>query len=118
MSLTYFLLLPSTSAMSSPSFDAYDFIPSLSDDEDELSDADDESVGLQAGRGLARTQSAIASGGLTKAPHLSTKEKMALAKPLVLRYMLPLFFGELFAVVTRQRFWLTIALPRRSVSRW
>ena len=97
MSLTYFLLLPSVPKMSTTRLDAYDFVPSLSDDDDEEEDEtdsnDETDVVGQAGRGLARTNSAIASGGLSKVSYLTTSEKLTLAKPLVVRYMLPLFFG-------------------------
>lgn len=93
MSLTYFLLLPSASTMSSTPFDAYAFVPLLSDDEDDEDSDNDADLAGRAGRGLARTNSAIVNGGLSKVPHLTTSEKMALAKPLVVRYMLPLFFG-------------------------
>lgn len=95
MSLTYYLILPSFTAMTSTPFSAYASIPEL---EDSLSDSedDDEADDLvgRADREEGYTRRAIAEAGLTKAAHLTTGEKLRLARPLVVRYMLPLFFGE------------------------
>lgn len=102
MSLTYFLLLPSFAAMSSTPFSAYTSIPEL---DDSLSDSDDgeEDVVAGATREEGYSRRAIAEAGLSKAAHLTTREKLKLARPLVVRYMLPLFFGELHAVVQQTR---------------
>ncbi|ORY90784.1 batten's disease protein Cln3 [Leucosporidium creatinivorum] len=93
MSLTFYLLLPSFTAMTTSPFSAYASIPEL---EDSLSDSDDDDEGADLVGGAAREEGysrrAIAEAGLSKAAHLTTSEKLKLARPLVVRYMLPLFF--------------------------
>ncbi|GAA5842065.1 hypothetical protein JCM5353_003491 [Sporobolomyces roseus] len=88
MALTYFFLLPSlasfrpTSIFSNPDT-PYSAIPTLDDDATSDSSsllADDDQV-------LQRVEHE-----LDKLPGLTTKEKFELAKPLFVRFMLPLFF--------------------------
>lgn len=96
MSLTFYLLLPSYTAMSSSPFSTYASIPELEDSLSDSEDDEDEGADLVGGatreEGFARR--AIAEAGMSKAAHLTTGEKLKLARPLVVRYMLPLFFGE------------------------
>lgn len=84
MSLSYFVLLPPPDKFANTPFDAYASIPEL-DSEGEESDDDEyrPQRDVEATRGLV--------GGSLKPAHLSTAEKLALARPLVVRYMLPLF---------------------------
>ncbi|KAM0792898.1 hypothetical protein ACM66B_002659 [Microbotryomycetes sp. NB124-2] len=93
MSVTYFFLLPSVSAMSESTLAVYDFLPD-DDSEDDLSETGEEGddVSSAALREHGNTQRAIANGGLAKASPLTLRDKLTLARPLVFRYMLPLFF--------------------------
>jgi battenin len=96
MSLTYYVLLPSFSAMTTTPFSAYASIPELEDSLSDSEDEEDDTADLvgRADREEGYTRRAIAEAGLSKAAHLTTGEKLKLARPLVVRYMLPLFFGE------------------------
>lgn len=76
MAWTYHFLLPSLETFASV-FQAYDSIP-VFDIEDEEDEEDD-------GEGHAPLPP-------EKGPHLTRMEKLDLAKPLFVRYMLPLFF--------------------------
>ena len=87
MALTYFFLLPSLASFRptsifSNSDTPYAAIPTLDDDatSDTSSLADDDQV-------LQRVEHQ-----LDKLPGLTTREKFELAKPLFVRFMLPLFF--------------------------
>jgi len=88
MALTYFFLLPSLASFRptsifSNSDTPYSAIPTLDDDATSDSSsllADDDQV-------LQRVEHE-----LDKLPGLTTKEKFELAKPLFVRFMLPLFF--------------------------
>ncbi|KAK4048076.1 battenin CLN3 protein [Microbotryomycetes sp. JL221] len=94
MSVTYFFLLPSVQKMSETSLTAYDFLPDDDSDDDAFSvnGSIDEDISSGASREEGIARRAIAKGGLIKANHLSTADKLRLARPLVVRYMLPLFF--------------------------
>ncbi|GAA5955657.1 hypothetical protein JCM21900_005075 [Sporobolomyces salmonicolor] len=88
MSLTYFFLLPPlasfhpTSLLSSTSSAApYSALPTLDSSENDSEEVcEDDSLMRQVERNLE------------KLPWLTTREKIALARPLVGRFMLPLFF--------------------------
>jgi battenin len=90
MSLTYYVLLPSTLAFSSSPFEAYAFIPDL---DSAGEDSDDGEELERCARSPGLTRRVLSNSGM-KHPDLTTEEKLALAKPLVVKYMLPLFFGK------------------------
>jgi battenin len=76
MSLTYFFLLPMPSSFQTPETAEYAPVPT-GENNDQVEDELDEG------------QQSLASGQLTST--LTTREKLALARPLVLPYMIPLF---------------------------
>ncbi|KAK4049377.1 battenin CLN3 protein [Microbotryomycetes sp. JL201] len=94
MSFTYFLLLPPVSAMSESTFTVYDFLPDDATDDDVSETGGDESddVSSAALRQHGETHRAIATRGLATTSPLSLHDKVNLARPLVFRYMMPLFF--------------------------
>ncbi|SCZ92260.1 BZ3500_MvSof-1268-A1-R1_Chr5-2g07743 [Microbotryum saponariae] len=92
MALTFYFLLPRVETFGSAPFDVYTFVV----DEDDLDQEDDvegerEEEDSQVGEALIQPQAqrpAEEGEEIT----LTTREKLALAKPLFKRYMLPLFF--------------------------
>ncbi|SCV72400.1 BQ2448_3937 [Microbotryum intermedium] len=98
MALTFYLLLPRVQAFSSAPFDAYTFVIDEDDSDQEENDEEDENDRRE--EALMHPQGPTPSGeahhrsqaGTGEEIMLTTREKLALAKPLVRRYMLPLFF--------------------------
>lgn len=90
MAVTYFLLLPRPEAFASP-LDSYAAVPLLDSDGEESED--DETIPTVESGLVAQ---ALGSRAIplkeAKAAHLTRREKLALARPLVVRYMMPLFF--------------------------
>lgn len=101
MSATYFLLLPSYEAMSSPTSAASAAYAELDVDDTELSEesaSDEEGEEQRPRRRPSGVRTGLLGGKLrggdAEGASLTTADKMRLARPLVVRYMLPLFFGE------------------------
>ncbi|KAI5481084.1 esterase / lipase [Pseudohyphozyma bogoriensis] len=80
MGLTYYFLLPPLSKFVSI-FQAYDSLPVF--DIDDSEEDDEEEREREVASHISDEVNSV---------HLSTKEKFELAKPLVVKYMLPLFF--------------------------
>ena len=118
MSATFFLLLPSFEAMSLSSssgvapgsfaqyaqLDVDDDVELSASEESEGEEDEDDDQTAGRRRGSGGVRSGLLGGGVKGAGmsaasekgarSLSTKEKVRLARPLVVRYMLPLFFGS------------------------
>lgn len=85
MAATYFLLLPAPSAFLEETKASYASIPEFEITEEEDEEDVDESV-------LLNTASVSSILQMEEEVNLSVAEKFVLAKPLVVRFMLPLFF--------------------------
>lgn len=86
MAATYFLLLPAPSSFLEENKASYATIPEFEILEEEDEEDADESAPLN------NTTSASSISQKEEAINLTTAEKFVLAKPLVVRFMLPLFF--------------------------
>lgn len=84
MSAVYFLLLPQPAAFATVRLDAYDFI--ADSDDDESDNGNDQHLTTP----LAST-SRVPSLASTETVHLSLADKLALLKPLLIPFCLPLF---------------------------
>ena len=89
MSLVFFALLPKSNAFTSGIKASYSAVPTQDQDEDVH---DDEPTEVDASTAASRVS-------LTK-PRLSTRQKLEIAKPLFLPFMIPLFVVY-FAEVSR-----------------
>lgn len=90
MTVTYFLLLPRPAAFATPS-DAYAAVPLLDSDGEESED-DDLIPTVESGLVAQALGARVISLKEAKTAHLTRREKLALARPLAVRYMMPLFF--------------------------
>ncbi|KAM0751550.1 batten's disease protein Cln3 [Meredithblackwellia eburnea MCA 4105] len=113
MAGTYFLVLPSLDTFASI-FQAYDSLPVFDIEEDNNNDSDDdgESRGTPAigsdHQGRAKSEDAV---------HLTRMEKLELAKPLVWKYMVPLFFVYLAEYIINTGVAPTLLFPVPSPKR-
>lgn len=98
MSAVYFGLIPRPAAFLSVRLDAYDFV---ADSDDEHSD-DEAGARRPASTSLLASRQSSAPRPAAAAVHLTTREKLVLVKPLIVRYALPLFFVYLAEYVINQ----------------
>ncbi len=84
MSAVYFLLLPQPAAFATVRLDAYDFIADSDEENSDDGIADHSSTPF-----ASTSQAAAAMAG--ESVHLSLTDKLALLKPLLVPFCLPLF---------------------------